>query len=95
MLKIQIKDPKSGFRMNMPIPYHFFINLFVRKSTIKLIVSNQTFSDNKQQAFVYSMIEGFDYTELRHVLHQIKSYPSLIFIDVEAADGTIVKILNT
>lgn len=95
MLKVQIKDPNSRFRMNMPIPYHLFINLFVRKSVVKLSISKQTFSDRKQQAFIHAIIEGLDYAELRHALHQIKDYPGLVLIDIEAADGAIVKIRNT
>jgi|GEM_PF-3263839 len=95
MLKVQIKDPDSGFRMNMPIPYHFFIDLFIRKSVVKLAISKQTFTDKSQQALIHAMVEGFDYAELRHALHQIKSYPDLVLVDIKASDGAIVKIWNT
>jgi len=81
--------------MNLPIPYHMFVNMFVRKSTARLILNGHQFRDAKQQAVAASIIEKLDYTELRSVLHMLKDYPALNFVDIEAADGTIVKIANT
>ncbi len=95
MLKVKIKDPKSGFRMNMPIPYHFFIDVFVRKSMARLCVSSRSIPDNKQLEYARLVIESVDFDELRGALHQIKNYRGLSFVDIEAADGTIVKIINT
>lgn len=34
MPKVRIVDPKSGFRMSLPVPYRLFINLFVRRSIV-------------------------------------------------------------
>ncbi len=95
MLKVQIKDPQSGFRMNTPIPYHLFIDLFIRKSTARLVIGSHRFAGGQQQKWIRHMIENIDYAELRRTLHQIKAYRGLSFVDVEASDGTIVKIINT
>jgi hypothetical protein len=79
----------------MPIPYHLFIDLFVRKSTARLMVNKYTLKDEPNRALIQSIINSLDYAELRSALHLIKNYPGLSFIDIEAADGTIVKIVNT
>lgn len=34
MPKVRVIDPKSGFRISVPIPYRLFINMFVRRSVV-------------------------------------------------------------
>lgn len=35
MPKIRIIDPKTNFRLNLPVPYKFFVHTFVRGGLIK------------------------------------------------------------
>ena len=94
MLKVQINDPKSGFRMNMPVPYHLFIDMVVRKSTARLFLNHHDSSGRQRQEYLQALIEAVDFDALRRALHQLKGYKGLTLVDVEAADGTIVKIFS-
>lgn len=41
MPKVRIIDPKSGFRMNLPVPYRMFVNMFVRRSVVLKILQGR------------------------------------------------------
>lgn len=41
MPKVRIVDPKSGFRLRLPIPYGLFINLFLRRSIVLKIINGR------------------------------------------------------
>lgn len=80
--------------MNLPIPYTLFINTFVRKSVIKKLVLQSAGKYSSQHPFIQSLVENMDYGELRASLHQLAMFPGHVFVDVQTADGTVVKITN-
>ena len=41
---------------------------------------------------LYAIADAFDYGELRYALTNTSAYRGLVLVDIEAADGTIVKI---
>lgn len=113
MPKIRIYDPKSGFRLWLPVPYKIFINVFLRRSIVLNII-NGNIKDLIEKAAdcpvteplkkeklveqirhwhtIYDVADAFDYGKLRYALTNIVDYRGLVLVDVEAADGTIVKI---
>lgn len=41
MPKVRIVDPKSGFRMSLPVPYRTFVNMFIRRSLVLRILEGR------------------------------------------------------
>ncbi len=41
MPKVRIVDPKSGFKLWLPLPYKLFINLFLRRSIVLNVIDGR------------------------------------------------------
>ena len=92
MLRIKVIDPKSNFRLNLPLPYHFLINIGVRKTWANIAIRRSNFEDEKTYNLVKGIVESLDFGALRGALHDLTLKRGFALVDVQANDGTIVKI---
>lgn len=84
--------------IKIPVPYHLGINLLVRKRMILKIVRSSTKHEpseamKKSIETAENWMNAVDFGDLRMSLHMLKSYKGLALVDVESADGEIVKIV--
>jgi hypothetical protein len=92
MLKIKINDPSSNFRMNLPIPYNFLINIGIRKIWTNIAIKRSSFDDDKTYEMVKNIVDSIDFRILRKSFNELTAYKGLVLIDVKTQDGVIVQI---
>ncbi len=56
------------------------------------VIREQLVEEIRRWHTFYDVADAFDYGKLRYALTNITDYRGLVLVDIEAADGTIVKI---
>lgn len=97
-MKIVIKESasKKGFRLILP--YHFMVNIAVRKSWIKMGLKyrdKESMKDEKkakEEERILEYLEALDFGELREALHGLSLKSGLVLVEVHSSDGAHIKI---
>ena len=88
-----VKVKAKGIRLAIPIPY-FILDITINILTSKLLQKylnrwTKNHFERKSLDFTFPLI---DKGNLKLVTEELKNYKGLMLVDVQAKDGTVVKI---